>query len=153
MAAGCRWRTQKGPSVVLPSSHLPDFGARMASPVLRSRTFLQRLAGVGLGMSYSFLECPLVPFKGSSSISPVSLPSPGNASLILSPHTLQAELGAFLSVSQPALGKVLGAVPELGTWALRQQDVAPALWDSWSRGDWACEDTIINSKTSNLGER
>lgn len=93
---GSRWRTQR----VLPASQLPAFGLRLASPVISSSSFLKRLTGVGLGMSYSFLECPIVLLKDSSSIPSASLPSPGDPSLTPPPHTLQTELGACLSVSQ-----------------------------------------------------
>lgn len=95
-----------------------------------SSTFLED-SPVDLEMSFSFFERPFIfPGRLLSDFSLAHLLSPGGPTLSPPPHTLQAELGAPLSLV-PNIHCVQGsvAVPVLGTGALGQQDLAA---DSWS---------------------
>lgn len=129
---GSRWRTQRAPQAV-PSPSQPLLWTPVGQFIAPSSRFL-RVTGVGFGMS--LLECPFVPLKDSSSVSPsASLPSPGNPSLTPASHTLREELGTFPLFSQTFLmeGAQCLPVPMPGTGALSQRALVPALCNSQSR--------------------
>lgn len=132
LAVGSRWKHRGLLRRCLHLVHLP-FRAQVGQISSHYWPFSRRLCRTDLRMSFLLWNVLLSLMKThlhSLLCQPSHLPS-SSSPLTPPPHTLQAELGAALSVVPNILYKWHSvAVPVLRTGAFSQRDLAPGLCDS-----------------------